>query len=103
MLSNQEIREVKNYLNHKDMDFVGIFKTLSDTNRCKIFIALTDGSTISVGIVAKVLNISMPLASQHLKILLHSGLIKKEKVGQKVYYKLERNNSVLNSIIKVVK
>jgi DNA-binding transcriptional ArsR family regulator len=58
---------------------------------------------ISVSSVAKVLNISVPLASQHLKILLQNGLLEKEKLGQRAYYQLKRNNPIVGSIIKVIK
>lgn len=57
---------------------------------------------LTVSDVAKILKISIPLASQHLKILEQGKLLKKEKMGQKVYYKLQPGNRIAKSIIKEV-
>jgi len=103
MLSNQKIINVRKYLSSKDIKLTLVFKTLSDPNRCKIFWMLATEHRISVSSVAKVLNISVPLASQHLKILLQNGLLEKEKLGQRTYYQLKRTNPIVDSIIKVIK
>jgi DNA-binding transcriptional ArsR family regulator len=103
MLSTQKIVKVRKYLNSKDTKLTLIFKTLSDVNRCKMFWMLATEHRMSVSSAAKVLKISLPLASQHLKILLQNGLLKKEKLGQKVYYELQRNNPVVPALIKVIK
>ena len=103
MLSEQEIKKVRKYLNGRDKEFAEIFKTLSDPNRCKIFRTLAAEGRLSVGDTAKVLNISLSLASQHLKILLQSGLLTKQKQGRSVYYKLKQNNKIVSSILKAIK
>lgn len=103
MISNQKAEKVRKYLDKKNIKLTLIFKTLSEANRCKIFWMLATEDRISVSSAAKVLNISLPLASQHLKILLQNGLLKNEKLGQKVYYHLNRANPVVDPLIKVVK
>ena len=103
MLSSQEIIKARKYLNGRDAEFAKLFKALSDVNRCKIFRVLTIKPRLSVSSTAKVLNISLPLASQHLKILLLNGLLKKEKQGLKVYYELNWDKSVVTSLVKVIK
>ncbi len=103
MLSEQEIKKVRKYLNGRDAEFADIFKTLSDPNRCKIFRTLASELRLSVGDTAKVLNISLSLASQHLKILLQNGLLKKEKQGRTVYYELKQNTPIVSSILKAIK
>jgi DNA-binding transcriptional ArsR family regulator len=52
--------------------------------------------------IAKILKISIPLASQHLKILEQGDMLIKEKIGQKVYYKLKGDNKIAKSISKDV-
>ncbi len=103
MISNQKAEKVRKYLEKKNIKLTLIFKTLSEVNRCKIFWMLATEDKMSVSSAAKVLNISLPLASQHLKILLQNGLLEKEKIGQKVYYKLNRSNPFVGPLIKVVK
>lgn len=103
MITNQKAVKVRKYLGKKNIKLTLVFKTLSYVNRCKIFWMLATEDRISVSSAAKVLNISLPLASQHLKILLQNGLLKKEKLGQKVYYELNRDNPVVDPLIKVVK
>jgi len=103
MISSQKIVKIRKYLSSKDIKLTLVFKTLSDQNRCKIFWMLATEHRISVSSVAKVLNISVPLTSQHLKILLQNGLLEKEKLGQKTYYQLKRDNPIVETIIKVLK
>ncbi|MFA5991377.1 MAG: metalloregulator ArsR/SmtB family transcription factor [Candidatus Doudnabacteria bacterium] len=103
MISNQKAEKVRKYLEKKNIKLTLIFKTLSEVNRCKIFWMLVTEEKMSVSSAAKVLNISLPLASQHLKILLQNGLLKKEKLGQKVYYELNRENPFVKPLIEVVK
>lgn len=105
MLSNQEIKKVQRYLEDGDVDMAltKIFKSLSDINRCKIFRMLAVQTRLSVSSVAKVLNISTPLASQHLKILTQNGLLTREKLGIRAYYKLKDKNPIIATILKVIK
>jgi len=103
MLSTTEIRKIQKKLNGNDKELAAIFKTLSDINRCRMFRMFTMGKKFTVTSVAKVLNISVPLACQHLKILIYNGLLTKEKVGVKVYYELKKNNPIVHSVLKVIK
>ena len=80
-----------------------MFKVLSEPNRCKIFWMFATEDLISVGTTAKVLDISLPLASQHLKTLLQTGLLKREKRGKNVFYELKRKDYVVKTIIKLIK
>lgn len=77
-----------------------IFKILSDTNRYRIFQILSTQQELTVSDMAEILKISIPLASQHLKILELGGLLQKEKIGQKAYLNLVTDNVIAQSIIK---
>ena len=100
MLTDNQIDKIRKAFNGTDQR--AIFKILGDTNRYRIFEMLGKQPNISVSDMAKVLRISVPLASQHLKILEQAEILKKEKVGQKVYYKLRADNRIARSITKEV-
>jgi len=48
------------------------------------------------------LEISVPLASQHIKILTQANLIEKERDGKKVFLKLEYNNPFVLAFVKTI-
>ena len=102
MLSNQEIAKVKKYLGGKDEDLAEIFKVLSEPNRCKMFRFIAKYKKLSVSDAAKILDISLPLASQHLKVLLGGNLLTKVKEGQVVYYSLNDKNPIVQSILNAI-
>jgi DNA-binding transcriptional ArsR family regulator len=103
MLSKTEISKIQKKLNGNDKELAAIFKTLSDVNRCRMFRMFTMEKSFTVTSVAKVLNISVPLACQHLKILMFNDLVTKEKIGIKVYYELKKNNPIVHSVLRVIK
>ena len=100
MLTNKQIFAIRKGLNGVVQR--AIFKVLGDTNRYRIFEMLTTQERLGVSDIAKVLNISVPLASQHLKILEQAKILEKEKSGQRVYYKLRQDNKTARSIIQDV-
>jgi len=96
MLTDKQINKIRKAFNGADQR--AIFKILGDTNRYRIFEMLGKQPRISVSDIAKILKISIPLASQHLKILAQAKILQKEKLGQKVYYKLRADNRIARSI-----
>ena len=100
MLTTKQITKIRKAFNGTDQRV--IFKILGDTNRYRIFEMLGTQSKLSVSDIAKILEISTPLASQHLKILEQAGMLEKQKQGQKVYYKLRTDNRIAQSISKGV-
>ena len=70
-------------------------KALSDETRFKLFLLLAERQ-LCVGGLAKVLGISESAVSQHLKILRNAGLIKGEKMGYFVHYKVQPD--ILNEL-----
>ena len=100
MLTDKHIAKIRKAFNGTDQRV--IFKILGDTNRYRIFEMLGSQSRLAVGDIAKILRISIPLASQHLKILEQAEMLEKEKDGQRVYYKLRTDNKIAQSIAKGV-
>lgn len=102
MLSEKEIRENRKILSETDKSMSAAFKVLSDVNRYRIFRILAQQPKISVTSIAKILNISLPLASQHIKVLEHADLLQKERGGKKVYPKLEYSNPFVQAVVKTI-
>jgi DNA-binding transcriptional ArsR family regulator len=100
MLTDKQINKIRKAFNGTDQR--AIFKILGDTNRYRIFQMLGKQPKLAVGDIAKVLKVSIPLASQHLKILEQGNMLKKEKQGQKVYYKLKTDNLIAHVITKEI-
>lgn len=102
MLSEKEIRQNRKIFSETDKSMAAAFKVLSDVNRYRIFRILAQQPKISVSSIAKILNISLPLASQHIKVLEHADLIQKERGGKKVYPKLEYGNRFVQAVVKTI-
>lgn len=98
MLTNKQLLKIRKTFN--DAEQRAIFKMLSDANRYRMVKILSKYSELAVSDIAKILKISIPLASQHLKILEQGNMLQKEKQGQKVYYKLKIDNRIAQSISK---
>jgi DNA-binding transcriptional ArsR family regulator len=100
MLTDKQIAKIREAFNGKDQRV--IFKILGDRNRYRIFEMLGKRSQLPVSDIAKVLKISMPLASHHLKIMEQADMLVRDKEGQKVYYKLSTDNKIAQSISEYV-
>jgi DNA-binding transcriptional ArsR family regulator len=72
------------------MDLATCFKTLGDHNRLRI-IEILLRSDLCVGALAKLLKLSEPALSQHLKLLREAGLVRGEKRGYWTHYTVEKD------------
>ncbi|MFA6131471.1 MAG: metalloregulator ArsR/SmtB family transcription factor [Patescibacteria group bacterium] len=103
MLSKNEIQKKRKLFSQTDKNVVVAFKALSDVNRYRIFRILTEQPKLSVSDIAQILELSLPLISQHIKILEHANLLQKERYGKKVFPKLEYANPFVKIIIKTTR
>lgn len=104
MLSVKELKEIrKSFNNKKEVFLTNYFKALGDINRHRIFQLLSAREKMLASDIAATLNISRPLASQHLKILEQAQLFKKEKIGKNKFYKLDWHNPFIRSLIHTIK
>lgn len=71
-------------------------KSLSDENRLRILLCLSQGKR-AVGSIVEELNLSQPLVSHHLKELKRSLLVKIERSGPFIYYEVA-NPRILEAI-----
>ncbi len=103
MLSPKEHARLQKYINGLEVTRLSeAFDALSEPKRCLIFRALLSQKDLSVGEVADVVNISLPLASQHLKILLMAKLVSKSKSGRTVYYQINYDDPLVLALERAV-
>ncbi len=101
-LSELEIKQKRKLFSESDASMTAAFRVLSDVNRYRIFRILGEQHELSISNIAEILNISLPLASQHIKILTHAKLIQKQKDGKRVFPKLEHNNPFVQAIVNTI-
>jgi len=80
-----------------------VFEALASTVRRKI-LAYLSATDLTAGQIAERFDISKPSISKHLSILENAGLIKSERRGQFIHYRLVRDNLVntLNGYVQEV-
>lgn len=102
MLNQREIQKNRKRFTKKDLSVSALFKILSDTNRYRIFILLIGSPQFSIGSIAKILDVSLPLASQHIRLMVHAHVLQKKRDGKRVCIQLERHNPLLTGLIKML-
>jgi len=103
MLTKQDVRKVRAEIVGDDEKWPMMFNALADVGRFRIFKLLLSRKDICVTDVANVLQISLPAASQQLRIMEHSGLVRKERMGQMMCYSICDDDPLVKSIIKIIK
>jgi DNA-binding transcriptional ArsR family regulator len=102
MLKPHEIQKLQKLLAHDDERLPIIFNALSDPKRCIIFRSLLKRERLCVSDIARILGISMSLASQHLKILEITKLVVREREGRVIYFRPHTDDQLVKTIIKAV-
>lgn len=102
MLSGVKIKKIKKELSFDDNQLSMIFNALGDTSRFQIFRILLRHKDICVSDIAKILNISVPAASQQLRIMEMLGIVKRIRMGQMICYEIKKENSAVKSLIALL-
>ena len=66
-----------------------LFRTLADPTRRGLFERLAREGDLSVRALTEGGAVSQPAVSQHLKVLREAGLVREQKVGRNVLYRVE--------------
>ena len=85
-----------------DARLAAAFKALGDVTRLRLFRILTDSPEESVSTIAAILDLSLPLTSQHIKALAQAQLLTKNRTGKKIFSRLDRKNPVVRELIRAV-
>ena len=67
------------------------FRAMADLTRLKMLLML-EGRERTVGEIARFFALTQPTISRHLQTLQSTGLVRRHKQGQRVYYRLNENN-----------
>lgn len=102
MLASAQIEKIRKSLNAKASPLPAVFGALSDQGRYRIFLLLLRNKGLCVTDISRILNISVPAASQQFKILEKAGLVFRERMGQMTCYSLDEKNPIVKSIIKLL-
>lgn len=102
MLTREEVRMARRDIAAEEEPLPFMFNALSDMGRYRIFKLLLVRHDLCVTDVANVLDISVPAASQQLRIMELSGLVKKERMGQMTCYCVREDDPLVKSIIKII-
>lgn len=102
MLTPIEKTALKKYIDQSDGRLHTIFDALGEQNRCNMFRLFIKNTNLNVGEVAELLGITVPLASQHLKVLESLSVVERTKIGREVFYRINENDAVVQSIVKSV-
>ncbi len=71
-----------------------IIEGIRDPIRIEIIFLLARGKAMNVGDITDQFKVSRPAISHHLKILKNSGIVRSERIGQEIYYQLDRKQLV---------
>ena len=74
------------------------FQALGDSSRVQIVWALSQGSELSVGKIAEILDMSQPAVSHHLRTLRNLRLVRVRRDGRTSFYTLDDDH--INSLLK---
>ena len=90
----------------KEENIVKIAKALSDKTRVKILKEIAAKGSISCGDAEKVVDLSQPTVSHHIKILSDAGLLNTEKDGRHIIISVNKKilddcNQLLTDTIKI--
>lgn len=80
-----------------------IMQTLGDVTRFKIFKLMQSGREMCVSEIAETIGVSVSAISQHFRIFELIGIVDKERDGQKICYKLKKNDGIINIIKGITK
>lgn len=102
MLTNQQVRQLQQeVLRQRELPYV--FQALADPGRWRIFQLLAEREDLCVTDVANVLDVTLPAASQQLRVMELSGLVVPERMGQMTCYRLRRENPIVPAMVSLLR
>jgi len=103
MLTQKQASELKPTLNEQDERLQTIFNALGDHGRFCIFKILLERREVCVTDIANICNVSVPAASQQLRVLELSNLVIKKRMGQMICYEVRAEEPLIKSLIPLIK
>lgn len=101
MLTAEQATKIRKGFRRKGERLPLVFGALSDPRRFQIFRLLLRRCNICVTDVAAVFGISVSAASQQLRILERTGLVRRERHGQMTCYEIKGDDPIVKSFIRI--
>ena len=79
-----------------------IFHSLSDRTRLNLVLLMEQYENISVSELAEAVGVSVPAISQHMKVLEMTGIVRKERYGQRTCYQLQREDPFIQDVLALI-
>ena len=70
---------------------LSVFKALSDGNRLRTIMALMNRRELCVCEITEMLSLATATVSRHMSVLLKAGLVRSQKKGRWVYYRIHED------------
>jgi len=86
-----------------DERLINAMSALGDKTRYKIFKLILENNELCVTEIAEYLHISVPAVSQHFRTFELIGLVDKDRVGQKICYKLKMGDPLVVQLVNNVR
>ena len=98
----------KNYMRAMPREWRGmarVFVALGDEHRQRILLTFDRGEELNVGAIAAVSTLSRPAVSHHLKILYQAGVLRREKRGKEIWFRVDREAlaSALQTVLDYIR
>lgn len=77
-----------------------LFKALSDASRLRVVAALLHFDELCACHIVELLGVSGATVSAHMSVLIQSGLVTSCKRGRWIHYRLDRQHSKIEDLIK---
>ncbi len=91
-------------LSNDEKQLVQCMQLLGDPTRYKLYkLLLSDSNQYCVSDLANKLGITVSAVSQHFKSFELIGLVEKTRMGQKICYKLKKDNLFLDQLTTMIK
>jgi len=100
-VTRDTLNDIRRDLAERNETLPTLFGALADDGRFKLFSLLSRRANLCVSDVAAVLGISVPAASQQLKVLEMAGLLHREREGRKCSYSIRRKDPLVAAIVKM--
>ena len=102
MLTKKQADIIKKDVGDDSGQLAVSLQALADIGRLRIFRLLAKYEDLCVTDLANVLEVSVPAASQQLRIMELSGLVKKERRGQMSCYTLAKDKGLVRALRRLV-
>lgn len=101
MLVRDEVKAIRKELEKSASRLPVLFNALGDPMRFSVFQLLMKHRGICVSDIASILEVSVPAASYQLKMLEMVGLIRRERQGKMVCYRIRDDDPLVTSVMRM--